>query len=308
MKHPGTFRLKVENTCSESFTSAAVTASADGSHNAGALRLTLKPEPTGTARYSINPKSPGSYKLTVKECVRGIGNNEFGAAGTIITNVAVAEGGASLDSTKMITGITLPSTLRSIGEKGLAGHTLMSGSLTIPRNVITIAKEAFSDLGLDNSTAPATVVFEPGSRLTTIGDIGFTRSRLKDFMLPENLKTIEVGAFFSVRFSFSADFSPSGILIIPAKVSKIGDRSFMFASGITVLDIRSDRLAKPTGATMDFPLGNNLFRFAVGITRITLPPTVYDNYTKAELQAVFGITFTNYFKPDGTAYDFATKS
>ena len=195
MKHPGTFRLKVENTCYDPFTGAAVTASADGSHNTGAISLTLKTEPTGTARYSITQKSPGSYKLTVKECVREIGTREFGATGTIITNAAAAEGVASVDRNKMITEIALPSTLRSIGEKSFRGHGDLSGILTIPRNVETLAKEALRALG--STTAIPTVVFETGSKLTTIGDSGFLQSSLNNFTLPENLETIEAFAFFS---------------------------------------------------------------------------------------------------------------
>ena len=296
VKHAGSFKLKVGNTCSEPFTTDAVTASADGTHNAGALKLTLKPEPTGTARYSITQKSPGSYKLTVN-CVRTIGNNEFGSTGMIITAAAAAAEGVANTST-MITEIALPSTLASIGENGLGGHSSMSGTLTIPRNVTTIGKEAFSDLGAVNNTAPPTVVFETGSKLTTIGDTGFIRSRLKDFTLPENLETIEVLAFFGVRFSFSADFSPSGTLIIPAKVSKIGNQAFRQASGITVVDIRSDRLAKPSGATANFPLGNDLFQgflatAGVSLAEIKLPQAVYDSYTAAERSAIFGsITLT----------------
>ena len=285
MKHPGTFRLKVENTCYESFTGAVVSASADGAHNAGALRITLKPEPTGTDRYSITQKAPGSYKLTVKECVREIGNNEFGSTGTIITAAAVAQ---SVTNTRMITEIALPSTLRSIGEKGLSAHFRVSGTVTIPQNVEILAGEAFSNLGLANSTAPPTVVFEPGSRLTTIGNTGFSQSRLKDFTLPANLETIEVAAFSNAQFSFSADFSPSGTLIIPSKVSKIGNQAFLSVTGITAVDIRSDRLAKPTGATANFPLGNSLFQGVSGITEIKLPQTVYDSYTAAERTAIFG--------------------
>ena len=296
----------MENTCSKPFTSAAVTASADGSHNAGAISLTLKPKPAGTDRYSITQKSPGSYKLTVKECVQEIGNDEFNAAGTIITNFAVAEGGAALDRNRIITEIALPSTLRSIGEKGFRTHYLMSGTLTIPRNVETLAGQAFTALGSANPTAPPTVVFETGSRLTTIGNIGFLRSRLKDFTLPENLETIEAEAFSAATFSFSADFSSSGTLIIPAMVSKIDARAFSYVTGITAVDIRSDRLAKPTGA--NFTLGNDLFQNVTGITEIKLPQTVYDSYTKAELQTIFGSSFTNYRKPDGTPYDFAAKS
>ena len=158
-------------------------------------------------------------------------------------------------------------------------------------------------------TAGPTVVFETGSRLTTIGDSGFYQSRLKDFTFPANLETIEFGAFVNARFSFSADFSSSDTLIIPSKVSKIGAQAFAYVSGgITAVDIRSDRLTKPDGATANFPLGNNLFHGVRVITKITLPQAVYDSYTKAELQAIFGSSFTNYRKPDGTAYDFAGKS
>ena len=62
----------------------------------------------------------------------------------------------------------------------------------------------------------------------------------------------------------------------------------MSVTGITALDIRSDRLAKPTGATTNFPLGNNLFQGVTGITEIKLPAGVYDSYTPAERSAIFG--------------------
>ena len=283
VKHAGSFKLKVNNTCSQPFTSAAVSASADGSHNAGAISLTLKPEPTGTARYSITQKAPGSYKLTVN-CVRTIGTNEFISTGTIITAAAAAEGVAN--SNQMITEIALPSTLTSIGEKGLSGHFRVSGTLTIPRNVATLAKEAFRNTG--SATAVPTVVFEPGSKLTTIGDSGFMQSSLNNFTFPENLETIEAFAFFNVSFSFSTDFSPSATLIIPAKVSKIGGQAFMRVNGITAVDIRSNRLAKPAGATANFPLGNDLFQNVTGITEITLPAEVYDSYDATERSAIFG--------------------
>ena len=234
-----------------------------------------------------------------------IGNNEFASNGSIITAVTNAEGLASADRNQIITEIALPSTLKSIGEYGLALHFGMSGTLTIPRNVETIGKEAFRNSGSNNSV---TFVFETGSRLTTIGERGFMQSSLKDFTLPENLETIENAAFFQTQFSFRADFSPSGTLIIPAKVSKIGTLAFAQIIGITAVDIRSNRLAKPSGATANFPLANNLFRNVTGITEIKLPAEVYDSCTKAELQAIFGTAFTNYRRPDGTAYDFAAKS
>ena len=305
VKHSGNFKLKVGNTCSEPFTSAAVTASADGTHNAGALRLTLRPEPAGTARYSFTEKSAGKFKLTVNNCVREIVRGEFGTVSAIIQDKASAEG---VNRFTLLTEIELPPTLRQIGQNSLAGHLSMSETLKIPRNVETIGDGAFNGNGISGYT----VAFETGTKLTSIGDSGFRLNDLRDFRLPENLETIDATAFASAQFSFSAGFSSAGTLIIPAKVSRIGNRAFARtssgSSGITAVDIRSKRLAKPAGATTNFPLGNDLFQNVTGITEITLPAEVYDSYTKAQLQAIFGSTFTNYRRPDGTAYNFAAKS
>ena len=291
MRHAGSFRLKVDNTCSEPFTSDAVTASADGTHNAGALRLTLKPEPTGTARYSITPRTAGGFKLTVNNCVREIGNGEFSSSGTIIAAKATAEG---TNRFNMITEIDLPSTLTKIDTNGFAIHSAISGTLTIPRNVATIGSGAFRG----NATSSVyTVSFAAGSKLKSIGSNVFQLNNLRDFRLLENLATIDATAFTGAQFSFSTGFSPAGTLIIPAKVSKIGDRAFARgssgSSGITTVDIRSDRLAKPAGATANFPLGNNLFQNVTGITEIKLPQTVYDSYTAAERTAIFGTITLN---------------
>ena len=295
------------NTCSEPFTSAAVTASADGSHNAGALQLTLKTEPVGTARYSITPRAAGGFKLTVNNCVREIVHREFTSNGTIITAKATAEG---VNRFNLFTEIELPPTLRQIGQNSLSLHGSMSETLNIPRNVETIGIEAFNSNG---GTSGYTVSFETGSKLTSIGENGFRLNYLKDFRLPEHLETIGASAFFTADFLFSTGFSPAGTLIIPAKVSKIGERAFARdtsgVSGITTVDIRSKQLAKPAGAVAaDFPLQPNLFQNVTGITEIKLPAEVYDSYTKAQLQAIFGSAFTNYRRPDGTAYDFAAKS
>ena len=135
---------------------------------------------------------------------------------------------------------------------------------------------------------------------------------MKDFRLPENLETIGSRAFRNALFFFSPEFSPAGTLIIPAKVLKIGGQAFARGSsggmGITAVDIRSKELAKPDGAlAADYPLQPNLFQNVTGITEITLPAEVYDSCTKAQLQAIFGSAFTNYRRPNGTAYDFAAK-
>ena len=287
MKHAGSFRIKVEHPCSEPFTSAAVTASAQGSHDAGALQLTLKPEPTGTARYSITPRTAGGFKLTVNNCVREIGINEFNSSSTIIRAKATAE---AVSRFSLLTEIDLPSTLRQIGRNSLSLHISISETLNIPRNVETIGKEAFNG---NAGSSPYTVAFETGSKLKSIGDGGFRLNKLKDFRLPENLETIALSAFSDAIFSFSTGFSPAGTLIIPAKVSKIGNQAFAQGSsggiGITAVDIRSKELAKPDGAVAaDFPLQRNLFQNVTGITEVKLPAEVYNSYIATERSAIFG--------------------
>ena len=182
---------------------------------------------TGTDRYSITRKSANSYKLTVKECVREIRNNEFGANGTIIRAKAAAE---SINRSYMITEISLPSTLTKIGERAFENNLKVRGTLTVPSNTAVIESGAFVLIGALNS------------------------------------------------------------------------------GGALNLVIQSDKLAKPRpDAAPPFPLRDTLIQ-ASGIAGITLPPRVYDSYTKAELQVIFGSTFTNYRRPNGTAYDFESKS
>ena len=165
----------------------------------------------------------------------------------------------------------------------------MSETLKIPRNVETIGDGAFNGNGFSGYS----VAFETGSKLKSIGGRGFRLNELRDFRLPENLETIGSTAFFGTNFLFSAGFASSGTLIIPAKVAKIGDSAFSRAgsggSGITTVDIRSKRLAKPAGAVAaDFPLQPNLFQNVTGITEIKLPAEVYDSYTATERSAIFG--------------------
>ena len=217
--------------------------------------------------------------------------------GAIITAKATEE---SILPRNLITEIILPSTLTKIGPRGFDENTKVSGTLRIPRNVETIGQSAFVNLGLSSSLPPS-VVFEKGSKLKTIGFKSFENAKLKNFKFPENLETIESGAFQN------ATFAPPVTLIIPSNVSKIKD-AFTGVTGITAVDIRSEKLAKPDGASRPFPLENGFFhRTITGITEIKLPQAVYDSYNKAELQAIFGTNPTNYRKPDGTAYDFASK-
>ena len=295
VKHSGTFKLALENaTCYEDFTTADITASADGPRDAGVIGLTARPEPTGTARYTFTPKGPPAakkFKLTVN-CVRGIAAGEFNASRGIIRSKAAAEGlGSTLASAiNMITEISLPATLTTIGDEGFRSHVSVSGTLIIPNNITTIGTSAFQSLGVGSALPPA-VGFESGSRLTAIEQQAFEFGTLRDFSLPENLETIGQRAFRSTGFDFSSTVPKT--LIIPAKVSKIGNQAFAAdsasAAGFTTVEILSDALRKPSpSAVAPFPLGDNLFQNRTGITEIILPRAVHDSYTAAERTAIFG--------------------
>ena len=284
-----------------------ISGAAQGPYKALAtLVITLKKvEPQGKARYTFTPKGPPANKkftLTVNEGVTEIKTGEFDASEAIITAKARTEGVSRPQD--LITEIILPSTLTKIGPSGFERNESVSGTLKIPRNVETIGRAAFRNLAQTltrSSQRFPSVVFGAGSKLKAIGGNSFENASLKNFKFPENLETIESGAFRGVQFT------PSGTLIIPSNVSKTED-AFVRATGITAVDIRSEKLAKPASASAPFPLGRFFFHSSItGITEIKLPQVVYDSYTKAELQAIFGTNPTNYRKPDGTAYDFTNK-
>ena len=193
-----------------------------------------------------------------------------------------------MTASSFITEIDLPPTLRKIDNDGLFGHFSISRTLRVPRNVETLITGALNAIGASTSVSP-TLSFEAGAKLKSIGNDAVRSSRLKDFRLPENLETIGSNAFRNARFTFSSGFSPAGTLIIPAKVSKIGSAAFRNSQGITAVDIRSKRLAKPAGAVVaDFPLQPNLFQNVTGITEIKLPAEVYDSYNAMERSEIFG--------------------
>ena len=226
--------------------------------------------------------------------MREIGFYEFNASnGSIIRDKATEEGITTPKGrANMITEISLPPTLTTIGRNGLSFHNGLQGTLVIPRNVQIIEQDGLDSTGnpFDPASLAPVVAFETGSKLREIGVNGFKDSALKDFTFPDNLETIESGAFLRARFSFSPEFPSPGTLIIPARVSKIGNGAFAsLQGGITTLDIRSLRLKKPDDAAPSaYPLQRNLIQGAAGIIAVKLPADVHNSYLPGELTTIFG--------------------
>ena len=298
------FTLTLEKGCYTAVKSIILTSNSP--YDTGVTTLTLTPLPTTAAdddRYTFTQKPDGTYKLTVN-CVTAIPANEFSAS-TVSTSPIlqrlVASSGKAI--TEVLTEIELPPTLKTIGNFAFIRNEGVTGDLIIPRNVETIGRQAFQQVGLGNvqssrsiasSRAPA-IAFESGSKLRTIGQSAFeySGSKVPLLTLPDGLETIGVDAF---RY-FVVPPSP---LVIPGSVRKIGNEAFRSASGITGVTIRSTNLTKDAAAPR---LGTNLFgesspggggagtRLST-ITTIKLPFTVYNSYSSAERTAIFGSEIT----------------
>ena len=318
----GTFSFQVTHAGSSAFTLTlekgcyaavkSITLTSNSPYDTGVTMLTLTPLPTTAGdddRYTFTQKPDGSYKLTVN-CVTAIPASKFSAStvspSPILQRLAESSGKSI---SEVLTEIELPPTLKTIGNFAFIGNHELTGTLTIPRNVETISRQAFQQVGLNNvrssrtiasSRAPA-IAFESGSKLRTIGRsaFGYSCSKVPLLTLPDGLETIEVDAF---RYFVV----PPPPLAIPGSVRKVGNGAFRSASGITGVTIRSTNLTKDAA---DPRLGTNLFGESTPasggagtrlstITTIKLPFEVYNSCLntsstpRSDLDAIFGSEIT----------------
>ena len=311
------FTLTAAKTCYETAPAKSITLTSNDPYDTGVTTLSLKPEPTEESdRYTFTQKPDGTYKLTVKECVTTIPQNEFSAEFGNVSPIVQRYVTLPIPAANLISGIQLPSILKTIGSSAFYRNMSMSGNVTIPKNVHTIGDSAFFllganyGIGVTPSTAASSrlpsVTFESGSRLRTIGQSAFESAGVKSaLVLPEGVETIGVRAFKSFRM-------PSANLVIPGSVRKIGNEAFLSVAGITGVTIRSTHLTKDA---TDPRLGTNLFgestpasgssTRASTITTIKLPVSVYTSYLnpggslRSALDAIFGSEVTTYQDLEG---------
>ena len=147
-----------------------------------------------------------------------------------------------------ITSITLPNSVKSIGEKAFSGFCLKT--ITLPNSVTTIGNYAFAScLNLISITL--------SNSLTSIGDHAFDYCKhLTSITLPNSLKSIGDMAFISCYELTS--------IIIPNSVTTIGEGAFQYCSSLTSITI-------PNSATT---IGNCAFFECSGLTSVTIPNSV----------------------------------
>ena len=297
LTHSGSFTLSVAKTCYQAVPTKTITATSSGPYYAKTIKLKPVHKPSNNSRFDLTHNADGStYTLTVKCGVRTITSNEFRGDNSLFSRLFNRLG--SGNSRQKLTVIKLPESLIRIEAFAFADHQKMSRELIIPPTVEYIGNEAFRNLSLQSSSSEQWVRlnFAPNSKLRFIGDRAFLNAKIQQFpRLPQSLKELKTRAFANVTHKPISNFT------IPENVRELGNNVFATTSGGVsqsfrgTLTIKSsqlvrtpaDRARRKTGR-----LGNSMFfSTATGtslFTQIILHKTVFDTYTQADLNAIFG--------------------
>ncbi|MBE6818909.1 MAG: leucine-rich repeat domain-containing protein, partial [Ruminococcaceae bacterium] len=172
-----------------------------------------------------------------------------------------------------ITSLSLPSTIREIGEGAFAVNSSVT-SLTIPENVEYIGARAFHCwIKLTN------VVFR-GNALKTIGQWAFRNCHLLgSITLPASLETIEPGAF-----SYCSALSS---VTIPASVTDIGYEAFLACTALSNVTIKNRNAA----------IGDNCFDLTAGSRSLKI--SGYADSSAQRFAAAENFTFITLEEPVG---------
>jgi hypothetical protein len=189
---------------------------------------------TGKGREVKIPPTIGGNTVT------SIGNGVF--KGKVIEDPAI--GGTR--NTNPITSVTIPNSVKSIGEEAFSNPSITS--VTIGNSVTSIGKEAFKSCNFTSITIPNSV--------TSIGESAFSGcARLTSVTIPNSVTSIGDGAF-----SGCAGLTN---ITIPNSVTYIGNRAF---NGCT-------RLASVTIGNSVTYIGDSAFR-NTSLTSVTIPNSV----------------------------------
>ena len=255
-------------------------------------------------RFTLTPNGDGTtFTLAIREGVKTIAMGEFAAVASAGKGIALNTklvGKLGANPKQAVTKIVLPSTLSSIGDYAFSNHQKVKGKFMIPKRVRTIGKESFLNLGnpplVPAASPPLAITFEEPSQLVAIGERAFRFARASVLKLPESLETIGNAAFMNLEGFTTNSFT------IPGNVKRIGNlafvdlvvsRSTIFTGTLTIASPHLTRTPADTTQPMDGNLGNSLFIVVPGggsssFTTIKLHKTVYDSYTKADLNQIFG--------------------
>jgi len=152
-----------------------------------------------------------------------------------------------------ITNADFPQGLIEIGELAFAECTFTAKSLTIPKSVTLLEREAFKGIcGVDEVTLNASVDKIPegafteasikkiniGSSIKAIETHAFHMHRLTEIVIPSNVKSIGWEAFLSNNATLNR-------IVIEEGVESIGNRAFAFSTYNAVGSYKEKRFSEP---------------------------------------------------------------
>ncbi|MBR5173527.1 MAG: leucine-rich repeat protein, partial [Clostridia bacterium] len=198
--------------------------------------------------------------------------------GLSVTAVGVSDATTSLISTSQIKTLTIPASVKSIGNNAFSGCSGLTNiyfeensqletigarafanctalpSVEIPKSVITLGEQAFS-MPKEGNGSLAEVTFEEGSQLKTIGNYAFSSCiQLTTIEIPENVTTITYGAFENCTSLDTVTFAGD-------KVTYFGSAIFYGCTSLKNIDI-------PSTLTT---LGKQAFRDCTSLESVVIP-------------------------------------
>ncbi|MGN8766186.1 leucine-rich repeat protein [Blautia massiliensis (ex Liu et al. 2021)] len=218
------------------------------------------------------------------------------------TSIIIEEGVTSLAdgvfiSFDALTSVSMPSSLRSIGNYAFSDCIALP-SVTIPEGVTEIGESAF--FGMDNLSfvkIPGTVktigknafrtagrkipklTVTMGKGITTIGANAFTATNIYELNIPDSVKTIGEGAFYSCSKLQKVTMGDS--------VTKIGAHAFAWCEELTSIRLSNNiteipesmlyvcsKITKVTLPAKIKSIGKAAFCHCENLTEITIPSGV----------------------------------
>jgi len=120
--------------------------------------------------------------VTIPASVVSIANGAFSGVTTLLTSISVEGGNTHFRVENNLL-------IRNSNQTVLLG-AVVNGIVTIPASVISIGAGAFNGV-----TTLTSIIFEPGSQLTSIGGNAFRNTGLTSITIPYSVTTISSGAF-----------------------------------------------------------------------------------------------------------------
>jgi len=195
-------------------------------------------------------------------------HSDGGVKGELKIPDKVTEIGAYAFANTAITGVTLPSSIRVIGEYAFSGCNKLA-KVNFPEGLTQIGDYAFEDTALTGITLPSSLrvlgngAFSGCSKLTKtnipakiteISARAFANTAITSVTLPSSLKVIWDEAFAGTKITS---------ITLPASIKNIGNYAFYECKSLSKVNI-------PSGID---EIGAGVFQ-STGITSITLPSSI----------------------------------